>query len=172
MCVQDKEMDINGYLACSPITEGGPFQWEGISFSLVKMLHTGEGCKNPYSFGLVITDEARSIFISTDTQFRPGLLEEIAERVDLMFHDCETQRSPSRSCTFRRSVHFASGPKTENVALSLPAQPLPEPGESRIQRICCKRARVRFLNHVNRYDRQRVKDGISNENLMHSVAYH
>ncbi len=95
MCVQDKEMDINDYFACSPITEGGPFQWEGISFSLVKMLHTGEGCKNPYSFGLVITDEARSIFISTDTQFRPGLLEEIAERVDLMFHDCETQRSPS-----------------------------------------------------------------------------
>jgi ribonuclease BN (tRNA processing enzyme) len=95
MCVQDKEMEIDDYFACSLIRENGPFQWENISFSPVKMLHTGKGCKNPYSFGLLITDETRSVFISTDTQFQPNLLGEIAGRVDLMFHDCETQRAPS-----------------------------------------------------------------------------
>ena len=94
-CVQDRETDLDEYFMCSPIVENGPFRWEDISFSLVKMLHTGAGCKHPYSFGLVVTDETRNVFISTDAQFQPGLLGEIAGRVDLMFHDCETMPTPS-----------------------------------------------------------------------------
>ncbi|SPF43071.1 Metal-dependent hydrolase of the beta-lactamase superfamily III [Syntrophobacter sp. SbD1] len=95
MCVQDKEVDLSDYFACCPIAENGPFRWEGIDFSLVKMLHTGPGCKNAYSFGLVITHETGSIFISTDAQFQPDLLGEIAGRVELIFHDCETMHTPS-----------------------------------------------------------------------------
>ncbi|HYA42198.1 MAG TPA: MBL fold metallo-hydrolase [Syntrophobacteraceae bacterium] len=90
--VQDTEMHLGDYFVCSPIVENGPFHWEGITFSLVKMLHIGQGCKTPYSFGLVIKDETKSVFISTDAQFQPDLLTRISESVDLMFHDCETQR--------------------------------------------------------------------------------
>jgi ribonuclease BN (tRNA processing enzyme) len=95
ICVQEKEMQLDDYFVCSPLVENGPFQWEGINFSLIKMLHNGRGCKKGYSFGLIITDETGSVFISTDAQFQPGLLCEIADRVDLIFHDCETAKSPS-----------------------------------------------------------------------------
>ncbi len=45
-----------------------------------------------YSYGLLAgtADKENSLFISTDTQFQPGLIESIAERVALIFHDCET----------------------------------------------------------------------------------
>jgi ribonuclease BN (tRNA processing enzyme) len=91
-CVQDREMRLDDYFVCAPIAENGPFQWQGISFSLVKMIHISERCRNPYSFGLVIKDGPRSVFISTDARFQPDLLARISENVDLMFHDCETQR--------------------------------------------------------------------------------
>jgi ribonuclease BN (tRNA processing enzyme) len=94
-CVQDREMHLNDYFVCSPIVENGSFHWEGISFSLFKMLHTGGGCKTPYSFGLMIKDKQKGVFISTDAQFQPDLLAGISEDVDLIFHDCETEEAPS-----------------------------------------------------------------------------
>lgn len=95
MCVQDREMDLDDYFVCSPIVENGPFVWEDISFSLVRMLHTGKACKYAYSFGLIMTDKNGSVFLSTDAVFQPELLGEVAERVKLIFHDCETQREPT-----------------------------------------------------------------------------
>lgn len=103
--IAGKCMHLTDFFACQPISEQGSFVWEGLRCSLFKMPHVLTGYDNHYSFGLLIeaADEPqaatgagkRAVFISTDTHFQPDLLGAIADRVDLIFHDCET--SPYRT---------------------------------------------------------------------------
>ena len=91
-CIGNKCMELSDYFDCHPVAEGAHFDWQGLRFELVKMPHvTGGGC-NMHSYGLLAgpADKKKSLFISTDAQFQPGLLESIAARVSLIFHDCET----------------------------------------------------------------------------------
>lgn len=91
-CLGNKCMELSDYFDCHPLTEGGTFYWQGIQLELVKMPHVmGRAC-NMFSYGLLVenADKIKSVFISTDTQFQPGLIESIAERASLIFHDCET----------------------------------------------------------------------------------
>ncbi len=94
-CVQGQERTLNDFFLCSPIEGSGQFQWQDIEFSVVKMPHTGEGCKRYFSYGLILTEGNKSVFISTDTRFEPGMLVELADRVEIIFHDCETIDPPS-----------------------------------------------------------------------------
>jgi len=91
-CLGSRCMEISDYFDCHPLAEDGRFDWQGLHFELVKMPHVmGSGC-NMYSYGLLAgtADKKQSLFISTDTQFQPGLIEAIAEKASLIFHDCET----------------------------------------------------------------------------------
>jgi len=96
-CLGIKRMELADYFDCYPLVEGGGFEWQGIQFKIVKMPHVmGGGCKM-YSYGLLaeIAEKGISLFISTDTQFQPDLIESIAEKVSLIFHDCETSAAKS-----------------------------------------------------------------------------
>lgn len=90
--VQGRGMTLEDYFECHPVSEGGSFHWEGISFNLVKMPHVISSCNNYYSYGLMIksTYNGQAVFISTDTQFQPELLADIAGQAAVIFHDCET----------------------------------------------------------------------------------
>ena len=91
-CIGNKCMELSNYFDCHPVAEDGRFDWQGIQFELVKMPHVmGESC-NMYSYGLLAgaSDQKNSLFISTDTQFQPDLIESLSEKVSLIFHDCET----------------------------------------------------------------------------------
>ena len=92
-CLQTKCMTLADYFTCHAVAEGGAFHWEGIRFTIVKMLHiVGTGCSH-HSYGLLIDSGepgSRSVFISTDAVFQPELLQEIAAQAELIFHDCET----------------------------------------------------------------------------------
>jgi len=92
-CLRHKRMELADYFACHGLTTGTPFFWEGIRFEMVKMLHiAGEHCHHD-SYGLLLGPESAvepSLCISTDAIFQPELLQEIAQRVSLIFHDCET----------------------------------------------------------------------------------
>ena len=99
-CLGSKCMELLDYFDCHPLAEGGSFDWQGIQFELVKMPHVmGRGC-NMFSYGLLVAtaDKKKSAFISTDTQFQPGVIESIAQRATLIFHDCETS-------TVKSTVH-------------------------------------------------------------------
>jgi ribonuclease BN (tRNA processing enzyme) len=91
-CIGNKCMELSDYFDCHPLAEGGSFDWQGIQFELVKMPHIMGGSCNMYSYGLLAgtADKKNSLFISTDTLFQHGLIESIAERASLIFHDCET----------------------------------------------------------------------------------
>lgn len=97
-CIEGKEMHLKDYFDCRPLSEEDSFLWEGISFTLVKMPHviTVGRCHN--SFGLLVEEEEYKgpvVFITMDTQFQPDFISEISEKVDIIFHDCET--SPFKS---------------------------------------------------------------------------
>jgi len=92
-CLQTKCTTLADYFDCHAVAEGEQFHWEEIRFTIVKMLHiVGADCDH-HSYGLLI-DRAepgnRSVFISTDAIFQPELLQEMAAKTDLIFHDCET----------------------------------------------------------------------------------
>lgn len=100
-CLGSKRMQLSDYFDCIPVEADGCFIWERINFSLVEMLHIPGACCNTYSYGLLVSntaDRAQSFFVSTDTVFQPQRLENIAENVDVIFHDCETSEQ-------RTSVH-------------------------------------------------------------------
>lgn len=90
---------LTDYFDCHPLAENGTFNWERIQATLVKMPHVITGKINHYSYGLLLRETTGPcIFISTDTPFRPNLIAEIAEKAEVIFHDCET--SP-----FKTPVH-------------------------------------------------------------------
>jgi ribonuclease BN (tRNA processing enzyme) len=92
-CLRQKRMELSDYFDCHAVTEAAPFDWEGLRFTPVKMLHVvGDQCSH-HSYGLIIENcgtAGSTLFISTDALFQPELLQRIAERADVIFHDCET----------------------------------------------------------------------------------
>lgn len=99
-CIQGRAMELEDYFECCPVADSGAFIWEGITFRLIKMPHIQSDQRDHDSYGLGITEpgEGVNVFFSSDTQFRPELIREIAAGADLIFHDCET--SP-----FKTGVH-------------------------------------------------------------------
>lgn len=63
------------------------FEWEGISFSLIKMLHIGQVMP---SFGLFFNVNSTNILVTTDAQFMPDYLYPFYRQADIIFQDCET----------------------------------------------------------------------------------
>lgn len=88
--VQGKCMTLDDYFECHYIPEGGSFNWEDIGFKLVQMPHITSSCGDHDSYGLFIESGERAIFITSDTQFHPQVIEEMAAKTEVIFHDCET----------------------------------------------------------------------------------
>lgn len=110
-CIEGKCMHLTDYFDCRPVGEGETFIWEGIQFTLVKMLHIKTGYKNFYSHGVLIkdmTDDGPMVFFTTDTQFQPGLIASVGEKADIIFHDCET--TPFKSMVHAHYTDLASLP--------------------------------------------------------------
>lgn len=96
--IEGKRMHLTDYFDCRPAAADGSFIWESIRFTLVRMEHVITGYRDFYSYGLLISDGADRwppVFLTTDTQYRPHLIRDIAREASLIFHDCET--SPIRS---------------------------------------------------------------------------
>jgi len=96
-CIEGRVMSLADYFDCRRVCAGEPFEWEGLTMTAVRMPHVMTGAVNMYSFGLIIEggSPGGGVFVTTDTQFAPELLEEIEPRVELIFHDCETTTHPT-----------------------------------------------------------------------------
>lgn len=95
-CVDGAMLTLADYFDCRPLSVAEGFEWEGITAELIKMPHVLAGTGEHPSFGLLLHEApGPRVFISTDTRFAPDLLAPIADRVDLIFHDCETSPVPS-----------------------------------------------------------------------------
>ena len=89
--VHERTLTLHDYFDCRPLCLGQSFQWDGIVCEMVKMPHVLAGKAEHPSFGLVLGEQGEPrVFVTTDTGFCPDILLPIAERVGLVFHDCET----------------------------------------------------------------------------------
>jgi ribonuclease BN (tRNA processing enzyme) len=112
-CIEGKRMHLTDYFDCRPLDRSGSFEWGGIRFTLHQMPHIQTGYKNMYSYGLLMKEIGRngpSVFLSTDTQFYPELIGQIAGEVSMIFHDCET--APFKSLVHAHYDELRALPKS------------------------------------------------------------
>lgn len=73
-------------------TDDNNFIWSSGKFKLIKVPHSYSNHKLLPSYGLFISGSELDIFITTDSRFAPEALNEVYERADIIFQDCETSR--------------------------------------------------------------------------------
>jgi ribonuclease BN (tRNA processing enzyme) len=77
-----------------PVPPNGGFTFEGVKFTLIRVVHVMDGFDLMPCYGLLFTLNGIRVFLTTDTQFT-NHLEVFYEKADVVFHDCET--SPHRT---------------------------------------------------------------------------
>jgi ribonuclease BN (tRNA processing enzyme) len=81
---------IRSYFDIQPVPHNKGFEWEGIYFRPVQVVHNVDGYKICPTFGLLFDLGATRIFFTADTQFAPNQISKFYQSADLIFHDCET----------------------------------------------------------------------------------
>ncbi|ABX78499.1 MBL fold metallo-hydrolase [Coxiella burnetii] len=84
---------LETYFTLVPIREEKYFTWESINFEMVKTIHVHNGKLLLPSYGLFFSLEKTKIFITTDTQFFPHRYADYYREADLIFHDCEIDKT-------------------------------------------------------------------------------
>jgi ribonuclease BN (tRNA processing enzyme) len=88
--------DLSTFFDVYAIEENSSFIWSGVEFQLVQTIHVMSGfCLVP-SYGLLFKVNNKTLFITTDTQLAPYQIHDFYQMADLIFHDCETKKNPSR----------------------------------------------------------------------------
>lgn len=90
------ETTLDSFFTIHPIGEEQHFYWQKIKLDLVKVVHVNAVTKIMYSYGLFFTVNNLKIFITSDLQFCPEVLQSKYEEADLIFHDCEISPYPSQ----------------------------------------------------------------------------
>lgn len=96
--LEGEEASIHSYFEVHPVGVNKGFEWEGVHFRLVQVVHIMDGFHISPSYGLLFTLGDTRIFFSADTQFAPSQISRFYRSADLILHDCET-------APFRSGVH-------------------------------------------------------------------
>lgn len=98
--LEGKLANLTDYFDCRPIGINRCFIWEGIQFTPVQTVHTVSGMKIQHSYGLIINEPGsnQKVFFTTDMQFAPYQMRKLYDKMDFIFHDCET-------APFKSGVH-------------------------------------------------------------------
>lgn len=99
--IDGREMELCDWFQIGYTTShpgGGTFTFDGIKFTMLQHPHIsvpGYATKAISSYGLIFTSEGtgKRIYITTDTN---GYYQRVCENSDLIFHDCEVDKTPSR----------------------------------------------------------------------------
>lgn len=93
--IDEKSPSLASYFDVNIIQSENNFKWSNVKIEMIPTLHVesrGEVCP---SFGLFFTINKISVFITTDTQFKPDLFMPYYLKADMIFHDCETSKNKS-----------------------------------------------------------------------------
>jgi ribonuclease BN (tRNA processing enzyme) len=88
--LEGEEASMHSYFNVHAIRENGVFDWEGIRFRLVQVVHIMDGYKISPSYGLLFELGGTRVFFTADTQFAPSQINQFYRGADLILHDCET----------------------------------------------------------------------------------
>lgn len=94
--IENTKCSIETFFEIYPIRNDATFEWENITFYLIKTIHVYHDHKLLPSYGIYFTVNQKKILITTDTQFTPDLFEDYYRDSDIIFHDCDT--TSAKSC--------------------------------------------------------------------------
>lgn len=81
---------LDTYFEPYPVMYNESFEFEGIKFSPIQMVHIVTGRYFKETYGLMIDTGYNKIFWTSDTQFAPKQLFGNYKEADIIIHDCET----------------------------------------------------------------------------------
>ncbi|MBA2710594.1 MAG: MBL fold metallo-hydrolase [Tatlockia sp.] len=87
--LENKEATLSDFFDIQDI-QNNCFIWENYLFELIKTPHYFSNKKIMPSYGLFISNDSHKLFLTTDTRFAPDSLQNIYDKSDLIFQDCET----------------------------------------------------------------------------------
>ncbi|MGQ3889583.1 MBL fold metallo-hydrolase [Legionella sp. CNM-1927-20] len=90
-----KQSSLNTYFNVQVIGQEHSFTWQKIQFKLIQAIHVYNDYQLLPCYGLLFSCGSTRIFYSADTQYNPYLIQQLNKEVDLIFHDCETQKIKS-----------------------------------------------------------------------------
>lgn len=96
--LEGETAEIRSYFDLDSISPKGRFEWCGINFQMVQVVHIMNGYGIVPSYGLMFMVNGLTVFFTSDTQFAPHQLLKFYEQADVIFHDCET-------APFKSGVH-------------------------------------------------------------------
>ncbi len=88
--LQGKVAHMTEYFDCVSVPAKEKFEWEGITCQTVQTVHIVSGYVFNYSFGLIMDNGGKKVFLTTDTQHAPNQITEFYNQADLILQDCET----------------------------------------------------------------------------------
>jgi ribonuclease BN (tRNA processing enzyme) len=88
--IHQQVAQLDTFFDLQPIPENGHFEWEGIPFESIPMLHVHNGKEPMPAHGLFFTLHGQHIFLTTDTQLCFQQQQRYYDQADIIFHDCET----------------------------------------------------------------------------------
>lgn len=83
------------FFCVNPVPRNGAFEWEGIEFQLIQVIHIVSEFSVEPAYGLLFTINGITVFWSSDAQFAPNQIKAFYDKAAIIFHDCET--SPFKS---------------------------------------------------------------------------
>jgi ribonuclease BN (tRNA processing enzyme) len=88
-------LELESFFKVHKIDLHGHFFWEGIKFTLVKVIHVDNGFFVIPSYGLFFTVDGVNVFLTTDARICKGEDCIFYEQADIIFQDCETAPFPT-----------------------------------------------------------------------------
>lgn len=93
--LEEHEAQLDDFFVIKPVADQELLKWDDIELELVKTIHVHSDHQLMPSYGICIKYHNKFFFISSDTQFAPELFAAYYQKATLIFHDCETLKTPS-----------------------------------------------------------------------------
>jgi ribonuclease BN (tRNA processing enzyme) len=95
--IQSKKVTLTDYFDVRYVSKNSFFEWEGIIFEPIQVVHVVSCHSIVNSYGLMIKEKNSNykVFFTSDTQFAPHQMVDFYKESNLIFHDCETAKIKS-----------------------------------------------------------------------------
>lgn len=93
--IDNEDVGLPYYFEVHTVSNPPNFNWQGVSFQLIKTCHIKRSNDFIPTYGLFFTIANKKIFITTDTRFDLDYFKYYYQQADIIFHDCETSATKS-----------------------------------------------------------------------------
>lgn len=93
--LQNKVAKLRTFFNVKSIKNNSYFTWSKTRFHIFQTIHVISECTIVPSYGLIFKANGLNVFVTTDTQFAPHQIMDFYESADIIFQDCETDKTSS-----------------------------------------------------------------------------